>query len=36
MMNKLEKEKIFSDISHTIYYAKGISVEGKMYYTLPK
>ena len=27
---------IINDISHTIYYAKGISVEGKMYYTLPK
>ena len=27
---------IINDISHTIYYAKGISIEGKIYYTLPR
>lgn len=27
---------IINDISHNIYYAKGINVEGKTYYALPK
>ena len=26
---------IINDISHTIYYAKGLMIEGKTYYTLP-
>ena len=27
---------IINEVSHTIYYVKGIEVDGKMYYTIPK